>query len=144
MNQLIWFIPFFIAMFVVISFVISKMGWSRLAEEFKTDNKFDGKRVGLISATINSCNYKNIIVLKYNQYGIFLKTVFPFNLFHPPILIPWNEIKEVRDGKLLFFRFKELIIGNPFIAMITLKASVYKKIENGRDGSLYGKLNQQW
>jgi hypothetical protein len=120
-------------MIIIVTYFISRMGWDKLVQHFKAIDKFEGKRVGLISVTINSGNYQNSIVLKYNYQGIYLKPIFLFRLFHPPVLIPWNEIKDVRDKKILFINLKELVIGDPFIALITLKTSVYNKIERPFD-----------
>lgn len=121
---------FFLGMFVLISYFISKMGWIRLAEKYKAVEGFQGERVGfLVSASVNSGNYSNAIILKYNYEGIYLKTAVMFRAFHPPVLIPWSEIKEVRDRKFFFTKMKELVIGDPFVAILTLKESVYSKIE---------------
>jgi len=90
---------------------------------------FHGTRIGLISASVNGANYNNSLVLKYNYDGIYLKVILPFRLFHPPILIPWKEVKYARDKKIFFIKLKELVIGDPFIALITLKASVYNKMQ---------------
>ena len=122
--------PFiFIGMWVIVSYIISRIGWARLVEKYRFDGDFEGTRVGIISASINGGNYNGSLVLKYNYNGIYLKTIFIFRLFHPPVLIPWNEIKEVRDRKMLFVKLKEIVIGDPFVALITLKESIYKKIE---------------
>jgi hypothetical protein len=130
MDKFTYFFPFiFIGMWVLVSFILSRKAWNKLVEKFRTDAPFDGNRIGIISADINSVSYKNSLILKCNQQGIYLKTTFLFRLFHLPVLIPWKEIKETRDGKVLFIRTKELVIGNPFIAMITIKASVYEKME---------------
>jgi hypothetical protein len=86
--------------------------------------------VGIISAKINSANYNNSLILKYNEDGIYLKPIILFRLFHKPILIPWREIKEVRDKNILFFSFKDLIVGQPFVAKIRLNKSTFSKIGN--------------
>jgi hypothetical protein len=131
MGQFGYFFPFlFIGMVILIIFIISKMGWADLAAKYQSSATFIGKRVGIISASINNANYKNSLVLKYNEEGIYLRPVFLFRLFHKPIFIPWKEIKEVRDKKILFYTFKELIVGNPFVAIIGVKKSVLDKIEN--------------
>lgn len=130
MIKFIYFFPFlFIGMWILITYIVSKMGWGKLVEKFRANDKFEGKRIGLISATINSANYNNAIILKYNYQGMYLKTAFLFRPFHPPVFIPWSEIRETRDKKIFFINLKELVIGDPFIAMITLKASVYNKLE---------------
>ena len=126
-----YFFPvFFIGMWVLVIFVISRMGWVNLVENYYYEAEFTGTRVGIISASVNNTNYKNSLVLKYNEQGIYLRPVWLFRLFHKPVLIPWKEIKEVRDRKILFFTFKELIIGQPFVATLGLKKSVFARIES--------------
>jgi hypothetical protein len=105
------------------------MGWRSLAEKYRTAEEFRGERVGLISASVNGGNYNKAIILKYNYEGIYLKTMLLFRAFHPPVMIPWKDVREVRDKKIFFTNLKELVIGEPFVALITLKASVYDKIE---------------
>jgi len=131
MNDFLPFFPvFFIAMWVLAVFIISKRGWSKLAGAYRTDaDSFTGTDVGSISAKINSINYNNCLVLKYNDQGILLKTIFLFRLFHPPILIPWNEIREVEDKKILFFTFKKLTIGSPLVATIMFRRSTFEAFE---------------
>jgi len=120
----------FIGMFILIAYIVSRTGWVRLVEKYKAVEGFQGERVGfLISASVNSGNYNNMIILKYNYEGIYLKTGIIFRAFHPPVLIPWSEIKEVRERKIFFTNMKELVVGDPFVAIITLKASVYNRIE---------------
>jgi len=120
----------FIGMWILVTFIISKMGWADLAANYQSNSTFIGKRVGIISASINNANYQNSLVLKYNEDGIYLKPVVLFRLFHKPVLIPWKDVKEVRDKKILFYTYKELIIGNPFVAIIGIKKAIFSKIEN--------------
>src|SRR5436190_2273872 len=131
MSYFGYFFPFFfISMWVLVVFIISKMGWADLVTNYQSDAAFIGERVGLISASINSANYKNSLILKYNEEGIYLRPILLFRLFHKPVLIPSSEIKEVRSKKILFFTFKELIVGDPFVAIIGLKETVFRKIES--------------
>jgi len=130
MNYFVYFFPFlFIGMWVLISFVLSKKGWADLVTNYTINRSFEGRRVGIITASINSVNYKNSLVLQYNEEGIYLRPVVLFRLFHPPVLIPWKEIKEVRDKKILFISYKELIVGHPFVAAIGLNQNTFRKIE---------------
>ena len=77
-----------------------------------------------ISLLVNRQQYRNTIILKYNEEGLYLKTVFVFRLFHEPVFIPWKEIKEVRDKKILFSNFKASIIGNPIVAKLGISESI--------------------
>lgn len=136
-DKLPFILPFvFIGMWTLVTYIISRMGWSNLIDKYLYQDHFIGERVGIISASINSANYKNSLILKYNEDGFYLRPMFLFRLFHPPVLIPWKEIKEVRTNKVLFSTTKQLIIGNPFVAMITLNENTFKKIENHLDRSI--------
>jgi hypothetical protein len=136
MNYFIYLFHFaFIGIWVIVTFMISKMGWRALATNYRFVGTFTGQKIGLISASINGANYKNSLILKYNEQGVYLKPIFLFRLFHTPILIPWKEIKTVQDKKKLFVNFKELTIGKPFIALIALNETVFEKIKNNCDRS---------
>ena len=131
-HYLAFVFPFlFIGMWILVTFIISKKGWADLVAKYQSDGIFNGERVGIISALVNGTKYKNALILKYNATGIFLKPILPFRLFHKPVLIPWNEIRGIRDKKVLFSSFKELIIGQPFVAILHIGNKNFQKIETG-------------
>jgi hypothetical protein len=139
-----YFFPFFfIGMWILASYSISKKGWQDLAEKYALTGYFTGASVGLISAGINGFQYNNCLILKYNGQGMYLVPIFLFRLFHKPIFIPWNEIKDVRKKKLFFVQLDELIIGDPFVATIRIKESTFRKIENFIPAS-QPKVNSKW
>lgn len=134
--------PFlFVGMFVLVIYILSRKGWYDLAMEFQYPEPFEGQRIGINSATINGVNYNNILLLRFNEQGLYMKPVFVFRLFHKPVLIPWNEFKSVRNKKILFFQVTELAVGNPAIAIIQMKKSIVDQLiylneaelNNGRD-----------
>lgn len=120
---------FFIGMFVFVLFILSKKGWSDLASEYQLDNSFEGERAGVISVAINGVNYNNCLLLKYNDEGFYLRPIFIFRLFHKPLFIPWKAIRDIRDKKVLFVQLKELVIGEPTIAIMQMRKPAFSKIE---------------
>lgn len=131
MQNIPYLIPFFIiGMWLLVIYIISKTGWSKLAVEYKTLDKFEGTKIMFASAGIGKANYNNALIIKYNDEGLYLKPIALFSTFHPPLLIPWNEITEVNDKKIFFSTFKVLSIGKPLITTIVLKPSTYAKFEN--------------
>ena len=139
-----YFFPFFfIGMWILISYTLSKKGWQDLAEKYEAPGNFTGASAGWISAGINGVDYKNCLILKYNGQGMHLVPIFLFRLFHKPIFIPWNEIKDVRKKKVFFIELNELIIGDPFVATIKIKGSTFRKIENFIPASR-PKINSKW
>ena len=131
MNYSGYVLPFlFVGMWILVTFIVSKMGWADLVANYRYDTVFTGNRVGMISASINKANYNNSLILKYNEDGIYLKPILLFRLFHKPVLIPWKEIKEVLDKKIFFYTYKELIVGQPFVATIGIRNTVFSRLEN--------------
>jgi hypothetical protein len=129
-NFFKYIFPFaFIGSWLLVSFILSRMGWATLATNYPFDGVFTGQRIGIISGSINSVNYNNSIILKYNDEGLYLKPIVLFRLFHKPILIPWKEIKSVRDKQMLLFTVKELNVGDPFVARIGISEGAFDKIK---------------
>lgn len=116
-------------LWVLVTFAISRMGWHALAERYRTQEPFYGKKTGLLTASINWSNYKNSLVLQYNETGIHLQPVVVFRLFHPPILIPWSEIKQITQIQFLFTKSTELIIGEPRVAKIIIPQKRYQQMQ---------------
>jgi hypothetical protein len=130
MNNVFNFFPFlFIGSWILVSFILSKTGWSKLVKQYRAANDFIGNNIGMISASINGVNYKNSIILKYNNEGMYFKSIFFFRLFHPPFFIAWKEISEISNKQFLFSKIVELRIGNPVIATIKISQSIYSKFE---------------
>jgi hypothetical protein len=127
---LIWTLLSIPVSWVVTVFIISKIGWSALAAQYKTDSPFDGIAIDIYSASMNKVNYNNCLIIQYNKEGIHINPMKFFRLFHPPLFIPWKDAKEVRDRKTFLFDFKDMVIGDPFIATIGIQRSLFDKIES--------------
>lgn len=141
MDDLTYLFPlFFIGLFTFVLFLLSKKGWADLASEYRFNEKFEGDRVGIISAGINGVSYNNCLLLKYNTQGLYLRPILIFRLFHKPIFIPWKAIRNVREKDMLLTKLKELVIGEPTIALIQFPRSTFSKIERmipSRGGSYH-------
>lgn len=111
-------------------FALSRMGWALVARCYKHSGTFTGARVGIISAAVNTGNYKNSLLLKYNSEGFYLRPVFIFRLFHPPLFIPWTEIAAINDKSVMRGNTTELVVGHPELARITILESTFKQIEH--------------
>jgi hypothetical protein len=38
-------------------------------------------------------NYNNVLTIGACQQGLYLASMFLFRFMHPPLLVPWSEIK---------------------------------------------------
>lgn len=68
-------------------------GWRRLAQEFRAGPATRG-RILLGTATMRyGTHYNNLMRLDCRQDGLVLSLRGPFRLAHPPLLIPWSQVK---------------------------------------------------
>lgn len=119
MEQLWYLFPFlFIGFWVLLSFLLSKMGWQKLVDQYGVETNVGGEKFGTVSMSIGTSTYTNAILLRYDHHGIYLRPIWLVRLFHKPVFIPWKEIT-VTETQAFFFKSKRVAIGNPEIAFIT-------------------------
>jgi hypothetical protein len=68
-------------------------GWSHLAQVYRCREHFEGKRWYGQDIAIGSkwFNYSGCVTVGANTQGLYLGIVF--RLAHPPLFIPWSELK---------------------------------------------------
>ena len=110
-------------LWVGVSLMISKMGWSRLAQQFETDALPTGRRLRIGSGSVGLASYKNVLRGHAEPDGLRLSVLFLFRVGHPPLLIPWDAIHDVEPVKAFLFRGYRLHVGRPAV-QVTLPARV--------------------
>ncbi|SRR6266567_4451955 len=86
-------------------------GWRELAARFRHDYDFRDQIGGWQSARMRrGCHYNNAIKIAANAEGLHLTTIAIVPQ-HPPLLIPWNEIKLVRRSTMWMWTFAHLQLG---------------------------------
>src|SRR6266446_10262395 len=95
---------YFIALWLLISTLISLIGgWFSLAKIYRTRIPFQGMKLKLWSSQMRWwTHYNNVITAGASQEGLHLTSMFLFRFMHPPLLIPWAEVR-VRRTKGWFF-----------------------------------------
>ena len=121
-NTLSHYYPFlflltlFVAFLCLMSFVSSFIGgWHKQSERFRAPSEPYGhtKSAGpLLYAVYMRCwqQYHNAIRLTAAGDALYL-SAFPIHIGHPPLRIPWNEIRIGRT-KFLWRRYVVLTLGN--------------------------------
>ena len=95
-----------------VSFVISWWsGWALLAKKFPAQEPFRGKRRSWVSGQFRwAAGYNNCLTVGANPEGLYISVWFlPF--FHPPLFIPWTEIR-VSGGRWFLLRSTRFELGN--------------------------------
>lgn len=98
-------LPLFAAFFCLIIFLVSRMGWSRLAQQYAVEEV--PATVGwmlLAYLRIGVANYKNTVRAGVTPQGLWLSTWKIFFIGHPPLFIPWSAFGSVRVKKFLWTR----------------------------------------
>ena len=114
--------PVAIAIFVVVvwcltSYLIGIMtGWLALARRFRAQSEpyGDAKVVGPFFYTIYMrywTHYSSVIRLTAATDVLYASVLFPFRIGHPPLRIPWNEIR-FGQGRRFMSTYVVLTLGN--------------------------------
>ena len=121
--------------FNLICFIISVWsGWRTLAKRFRHD--YDSRhQIGLWkSARFRwGCHYNNALKIAANSEGLWLTTI-AIVLQHPPLLIPWSEIRVVKRSTMLWWTFVQLELGVTERIPFTIYESLFTEIN--RQGQL--------
>jgi hypothetical protein len=114
----------------VLATLISRMGgWHRLVEHYGTNEPPHGQRFWLQSAAFANASYSNCVTIYASEQGLYLSLMGPFRFAHPPLLIPWRDIHEVRRRRFLWKEWVVVEIGSPALAAVSLPTQVFE----GRD-----------
>jgi hypothetical protein len=106
-----------IVVWCAICFFISLLtGWFDLGRRFKrqSDPYGETKSVGPLFYTIYMrlwSHYSSVIRLTAASDALYVSILFPFRIGHPPLRIPWDEIKFART-RHFFFTYLVLTLGN--------------------------------
>lgn len=128
---------FFVVGWIVVLLMISRItGWSRLAEKYRTYKKPDFKLLRLVQVNWGSpLMAGNIYTLGSSYKGLYLAVLFPFRIGHPPLLIPWRDIKAKKEKRLMsnkvVFEFK-----NGLSRQLEISENAAEELKTGSKGQL--------
>jgi hypothetical protein len=106
MNQSTpWLLALFVALFAVVWFVVLNLiarfgGWTRLAAAYSCREPFQGYQKRFSSGTLLGgmflgmpCDYNGCLTVGANGDGLYLALLPPFRPGHPPLFVPWSEVR---------------------------------------------------
>jgi hypothetical protein len=90
---------YFLCLWFLVGAIISFIGgWFSLAKVYRTRVPFDGAKWRMQSGQMRRLtNYNNVLTLGVSPEGLYLASMFLFRFMHPPLLVPWSEIKVSRN-----------------------------------------------
>lgn len=118
---------FFVSMWCAISLLLSAMGgWRRLAESFAARDEPTGRHFFMQSGKIGIVNYGSCLTIHSAPSGFYLSVWLPFRIGHPPLFIPWQEVRNVTTRRFLWFERVVFDVGSPSIASLQLSKKIFQ------------------
>ncbi len=101
---------FFVTMWIVVCYIISKKGWSSLARLYRVEKLPEGQRFDRLSGYFSmQGSYNNALIASISPEGFGLGILILFRAFHPPLLIPWSNVT-VTEVPTLFSRCLNVVL----------------------------------
>lgn len=96
-------------LWIFMSFMLSLIGgWRALSDNYLADGPFEGSNRAWQSISVYyfvfyPVSYGNMVTMGASDKLVNLSVWFPFRLFHPPISIPYSEMRGV-ERRILFIK----------------------------------------
>jgi hypothetical protein len=111
-------------------------GWSTLARHYATDREPPGDRRSWEGIRLGRIGFYNgCLVIVSSDQGLYLRVFRPFAFGHRPLLIPWDRIHHLREGRILGqdATFLEVEAGEDRVALL-LDPPTWRAGERYREG----------
>jgi hypothetical protein len=117
------FLVIFPLFWTMIVWLISRVGWTALAQQWQTTSQPSGTLYSMVTAQVGFANYRNTLQIHLNQSGIFLEPIWLFRFGHARLFVPWQDVVAVKSAT--FFR---------------LLTGVRLELQNSKSLTLYGQV----
>lgn len=115
----------FVGLWCLVCLLLSILGgWRRLATVFSTRKLPSGSRYSFQSARIGKAAYKNCLTIHPTTEGLYLSVMFLFRIGHPPLLIPWEKMRNPVTHRFFRWESVKVEIGSPTLTTLELPKHV--------------------
>jgi hypothetical protein len=112
-------------------YLMSRMGWNKLAEHHQTDLERPNNAV-LTSGTLRSIiNYSGMLYLGSTEDGIHLSVMKLFSVGHPSLFVPWDSIQDLGTFSMLL-RYRSIQVEG---VKIWFREKVWQEITRHRNSN---------
>jgi len=120
---------YFLSLWLLVSAIGSLVGgWFSLAKVYRTRVAFNGAKWKMQSGQMRwLANYNNVLTIGVGEQGFYVASMFLFRFMHPPLLIPWSEIK-VQRKKGWVFEYVILILGHELAVPLRIRGTLAAKL----------------
>jgi hypothetical protein len=119
----VWFPLFFIGMWLLVStFFAFISGWLSLARRFRAGLRPEGQKVTGQVKQMGVVPENRVTHMIVSDSGLYLYAGLLFRFLHPALLIPWSDVRLVREIKTLWWYSYELDLGSVTSLRVTRRA----------------------
>jgi hypothetical protein len=121
---------YFLFLWLLVGATISFVGgWFSLAKVYRIRVPFDGTKWRMQSGQMRwLANYNNVLTIGASPQGLYLASMFLFRFMHPPLLVPWSDIK-VRRSKGWFFEYVTFTLGYELAIPLRIRKKLAAKLQ---------------
>ena len=121
----------FVTLWLVVNAIASYLtGWFALSELYRTRVPFSGAKWRWQSAHMRwLTHYNNVLTLGATQESLYLAVMPLFRFMHPPLLVPWSEIR-VRRSKGWFFEYVTFTMGRELAVPLRIRAKLAGRLRD--------------
>jgi len=82
---------------IILCFFLARVGgWRQLARRYRSRERFEGKRILMQTLRMRwMVSYGNSVHFGANARGLHISMFLFFRPFHPPLFIPWGDVKVI-------------------------------------------------
>jgi hypothetical protein len=114
----------FLLWFSVAALVSFVSGWFSLSRVYRARLTFPGATRRMQSAQMRwRVNYNHVLTFGVSPQGFYMASMFLFRFMHPPLLVPWSEIRVQRTQGWMF-EYVTLTMGHELAIPLRLRATL--------------------
>ena len=121
----------FIAFWIVLSYLISLVsGWGMIAKYYRRPEGMllTGAKGFLTSLYLNRSNYRKSVYIRVDDFGMHLSMLFLFRFGHPPLFVPWSDIKIEERKSHISGKSHYIIFSKTPLIRISMNESALEKL----------------
>jgi hypothetical protein len=103
-------------------------GWARLAKKYAaniTHARSEGRHFSMQSGRVGWVNYNGCLTVQTTDQGLHVAVWPMFRIGHPPLFIPWNEVRGAHTVRFLWVENVKFQVGEPSVATMQLAKGIF-------------------
>lgn len=114
-------------------FVMNKIGsysgWRDLHQRYAARAEPKGQRRLFQGMRMGRCQYSGTLLFIFSPEGFYLRGLGLFRPGHPPLLIPWTDMREIAPKKVLWIQFACFEVGTEPLRTIQVSEKVKARMQ---------------